>query len=210
MSRPAVEVVRAQLGDVDEVLALWSEGRDEVTRLGRGSVSAEQLRPRLAQALSSGQAEVLLARRDGQPAGFLILREPPLSFLTDSASLVIDQIFVSAAQRRQGVARAMLGYVAGRAEHSACDQILTSVPPWARDDHRFFARLGFAPLSVQRSVPPALLRRRLVGESTRTALDDLLSRRRSLRARARLHAGRHPGIRADLLGPVTGEQPRLA
>jgi GNAT superfamily N-acetyltransferase len=219
MSRLALEVVRAQLGDLDDVLTLWSEGREEVIRLGRGSVTAEQLRPRLAEALRSGQAEVVLARREGQPAGFLILREPPLSFLSDSASLVIDQLFVSAAQRRHGVARALLGYAAARAERSACDQILTSVAPWARDIHRFFARLGFVPLTVHRTVAPAVLRRRLAGESSRTALDDLLSKRRSLRARARLHPARHQGLRADLLGPdrradllgpVTGEQPRLA
>jgi len=219
MSRLAVEVGRAQLSDLDDVLALWSEGREAVIRLGRASVTAEQLRPRLAQALRTGQAEVILARREGQPAGFVILREPPLSFISDSAALCIDQLYVSASQRRHGVARALLGYVAGRAEHSACDQILTSVPPWARDTHRFFARLGFVPVTVHRSVTPSMLRRRLAGESSRGALDDLLSRRRSLRARARLNPARHPGLQAsapapdrrpDRLGPVTGEQPRLA
>ena len=62
---------------------------------------------------------------------------------------------------------------------------ITSVAPWARDMHRFFARLGFSPVTVRRSVSPAVLRRRLTGEQHRGALEDLLSRRRSLRARAR-------------------------
>ncbi len=211
MSRLAVEVSRARLSDLDDVLALWSQGRAEIIRLGRSSVPAEQLAPRLAQALQTGQAEVVLARRDGEPAGFVILREPPISFMTESAALCIEQLYVARSQRRHGVARAMLGYVAARAERNACDQILTSVTPWARETHRFFARLGFAPVTVHRSVTPSLLRRRLTGESARGALDDLISRRRSQRAKASLpgyRAARRAAPLAD--GPVTGEQPRLA
>ena len=54
----------------------------------------------------------------------------------------------------------------------------------ALEVHRFLARLGFTPLVLRRVVNTATLRRRLAGESKRSALEDLLSRRRSLRARA--------------------------
>jgi GNAT superfamily N-acetyltransferase len=213
MSRLGVEVTRARVGDLDDVLALWSEGREEVIRLGRATLSAEQLRPRLAHALETGQADVVLARRDGRPAGFVILREPPLSFMTEIPALCIEQLFVTVSQRRHGVARALLTYVAGRAEDGACEQILTSVTPLARETHRFFARLGFVPVTVHRSVAPALLRRRLAGQGSRGALEDLISRRRSLRARTRMQSpanrpGYHAGPRVD--GPMTGEQPKLA
>jgi len=185
VARALVDVRRATVDDLADVLELWTQGRDENVRLGRPSTSAEQAGPRLAEAISTGQIEILLARRDGRPAGFLILRESSLSYLTDQPTICIDQMYVTAAARRHGVARAMLSQVAGRAERSGAEQIVSSVTPWARDTHRFFARLGFSPVTVRRSVTPATLRRRLSGELHRGGLEDLLSRRRSLRARAR-------------------------
>lgn len=190
MARALVDVRRVTVDELGEVLELWTQGRDEFTRQGRQAASAEQVAPRLADALAAGQIEILLARREGRPAGFLILRETPLTFMVDQPAICIDQLFVAADARRHGVARAMLSLVAGRAERSGADQIVSSVTPWARDTHRFFARLGFAPLTVRRSVSPATLRRRLTGESARGGLEDLLARRRSLRARAR----RQPGL----------------
>lgn len=184
MARAFVDVRRVGADDLDDVIALWNRGRDELSRPGRPPLPVELLRPRLAEALAGGQVEVLLARWDGRPAGFLILRDSPLSFMVEAPVVSIDQLYVAAEARRHGIARAMLGYVAGRAERSGAEQIVTSVTPWARDTHRFFARLGFAPMTVRRSVSPAVLRRRLSGEH-RGALEDLLSRRRSLRARAR-------------------------
>jgi predicted GNAT superfamily acetyltransferase len=184
-----VEVRRAAVADLDDVLALWAEGREEVSRLGRSSNLAEQVGPRLAEAMASGQIEALLARREGRPVGFLILRETPLTFIAERPSICIDHVFVSAQARRHGVARAMLAQVAARAELCGAEQIVSTVTPWARDTHRFFARLGFSPLSVRRSVAPSTLRRRLSGDSQR-GLENLLSRRRSLRARS--------GRRSDL------------
>jgi len=184
VARALVEVRRATVDDLTDLLELWTQGREENVRLGRPSTPAEQVAPGLADAIIAGQIEVLLARRDGRPAGFLILREAPLNFMIDQQAICIDQMFVSADARRQGVARTLLSHVASRAERSGAEQIVTSVTPWARDIHRFFARLGFSPLTVRRSVTPATLRRRLSGELHRGGLEDLLSRRRSLRARA--------------------------
>jgi GNAT superfamily N-acetyltransferase len=183
VARALVEVRRATVEDVAEVLELWTQGREDNIRLGRPSTSAQQAGPRLAEAIAGGQIELLLARRDGRPAGFLILRESPLSFLVDQPAVIIEQLFVTAAARRHGVARAMLSHVASRAERIGAEQIVSTVTPWARDTHRFFARLGFSPLAVWRSVTPATLRRRLSGELHRGGLEDLLSRRRSARAR---------------------------
>jgi len=185
VARAVVEVRRVTVDDLAEVLELWAEGREENARLGRSSTPAEQAAPRLAEVIASGEVEILLARRDGRAAGFLILRESRLNFLVDQPAICIEQMFVTAAARRHGVARAMLSQVAGRAERTGAEQIVSSVTPWARDTHRFFARLGFSPLTVRRSVTPATLRRRLSGELHRGGLEDLLSRRRSLRARAR-------------------------
>jgi GNAT superfamily N-acetyltransferase len=188
--RMLAEVRRAGPDDLDDVLALWSEGRAERAGQGRPVSTAEQLGPRLGAALATAQIEILLARRDGRPVGFIVLHETPPTFVTDQTAICIDHLYVSPAARRHGVARAMLGHVAGRAERTGAEQIVSSVIPWARETHRFFARLGFSPVTVRRSVTPSVLRRRLTGDRQRGGLEDLLSRRRSLRARA----GRRPGF----------------
>lgn len=185
MPRVPVEVRRCTVDDVDEVLALWREARAETDRSNR-PVPVEQLRPRLTAALERGEAEVLLARWDARPAGFVLVRIAPLSMLGETLAVHVEQLFVTPELRRHGIARALLSGVVARAERECADQVVTGVPPWARDTHRFFARLGFTPLVVRRTVATGVLRRRLAGESARAAVDDLLSRRRSLRARARL------------------------
>jgi hypothetical protein len=95
----------------------------------------------------------------------------------------VEHLFVVPPVRRHGVARALLHGVASVAERHGADQVVSNAPPSARETHRFLARLGFTPLVVRRVAPTSLLRRRLAGESRRSALEDLLSRRRSLRAR---------------------------
>ena len=196
LPRLPVEVRRATADDVDEVLALWREARGEGDRSGR-PVSAEQLRPRLSVAMERGEIEVLLARWDSRPAGFVVVRLAPLTLLAESPAVHVEQLFVTPELRRHGIARALLAGVVARAERECAETVVAGVSPWARDTHRFFARLGFTPLVVRRTVATPVLRRRLAGESARGAVDDLLSRRRSLRARARLLRGRDAEAVAD-------------
>ena len=185
MPRVPVEVRRCTVDDVEAVIALWREARADTDRSSR-PVPVEQLRPRLTAALERGEVDVLLARWDSRPAGFVIVRIAPLTLLGETPAVHVEQLFVTPELRRHGIARALLGGVVARAERECADQVVAGVPPWARDTHRFFARLGFTPFVVRRTVATGVLRRRLAGESTRGAVDDLLSRRRSLRARARL------------------------
>jgi GNAT superfamily N-acetyltransferase len=189
LPRVPVEVRRATVDDVDEVLALWREARGEADRSSR-PVTVEQLRPRLTAGMERGEVEVLLARWDARPAGFVVVRLAPLTLLAESPAVHVEQLFVTPELRRHGIARALLAGVVARAERECADTVVAGVSPWARDTHRFFARLGFTPLVVRRTVATPVLRRRLAGESARGAVDDLLSRRRSLRARARLLRGR--------------------
>jgi GNAT superfamily N-acetyltransferase len=183
--RLAAEVRRATVDDLDDVLELWAQARAEQLQAGRQVWPGdEQLRPRLAEALADGSAEVLLAGWEGRPAGFVLLRIAPLSLLADAPAVHLEQLYVVPRLRRHGIARALLGRVVVRADRTGAEQVVCSVLPWARDTHRFFARLGFTPLVVRRGVATSVLRRRLSGESPRKGLDDLLLRRRSLRARA--------------------------
>jgi GNAT superfamily N-acetyltransferase len=185
VSRPPVEVRRACVDDLEDLLLLWAGSREELSRSLRqlGGLPPDQMRPRLREALAAREPTVLLARYEGAPAGYAVLRLAPVLAI-DGEALHLDQLHVLAPLRRHGVGRALLVAATQIAERAGADQMLAGAPPGARDSHRFLARLGFSPLVVRRVVATSALRRRLTGEGQRRGLEDLLSRRRSLKARA--------------------------
>lgn len=184
MPRLTVEVRRAGIDDLDDLLVLWAQAREEVARSGR-SVGApvDQLRPRLQAALEGEELELLIAHWGGRPAGYVAVRAVAPTPLFEGEAMQIEHLFVTRDLRRHGLAHALLSSVAGLAERAGVEQVISSVAPSARESQRFFARLGFAPFVVRRVVTTATLRRRLAGEGRRAGLEDLLYRRRSLRAR---------------------------
>jgi GNAT superfamily N-acetyltransferase len=190
-----VDVRRAHVDDLEDLLLLWGQARDEVSGVTRAlaGTAPEHLRPRLRDALVGDDVHVLVARLEGEAVGYALLRVAPVFAITDGPCLHIEHLFVTPSARRRGVAKALLTAVASVAERSGADQVITSVAPAARDTHRFLARLGFSPLVVRRVASTAVLRRKLAGESRRGTLEDLLSRRRSLRGKASWSAGRASG-----------------
>jgi GNAT superfamily N-acetyltransferase len=182
-----VDVRQARPDDTEDLLVLWVQARAELGGAGRPLLgpAPELIRPRLVDALTRrDDLHILLARWEGRPAGFAIVRIGQLMPVLEGDCVQLEHLFVTAALRRHGVARALLAGVATLAERSGADQILSGAPPSAREMHRFLARLGFTPLVLRRVASTATLRRRLAGESRRSALEDLLSRRRSSRARS--------------------------
>ncbi len=211
MTRQPIDVRRAGVGDVEDLVYLWTLAREDLGPLARsfGGVSPEQARSRLREALLGDDVQIVIARWDGSPAGYALLRFAPPAALLDGLALQIEHLFVVCELRRHGVARALLTVVTGIAEREGADQIVSAAPPGARDSHRFLARLGFSPVVVRRVAATAVLRRKLAGEGHRRGLEDLLSRRRSLRARAgRL---RHPepaaGEPTFVPRPAAGDAP---
>jgi GNAT superfamily N-acetyltransferase len=192
---------RARADDLDDLLELLQAARDDATPGFRTVIAADPqaLRRRLVRLLDrTCDSELLVAWQDHRAVGFLLVSTGPVSPLSDGSAMHIDLLYVVPDQRRHGVGRALISAIAGLAERAGADQVLCNVSPPARDTHRFFARLGFAPLMVRRAVPLSTLRRRLAGgESRRGGLDELLSRRRSLRARSLW-----PGSRADRSEPA--------
>jgi GNAT superfamily N-acetyltransferase len=189
--RPSLDVRRAGPEDVEDLLGLWLEARREVVPLGRSMLvgSPETARPLLVQALQAREVEILLAHLDRRPAGFVIIRTGRLTPMCESSVLEIDHLFVTRELRRHGVGRALLAGVAAEAERRGAEQVVSNAAPMARDTQRFFARLGFSPLVTLRAAPTGTLVRRLAGTSrTGAALEDLISRRRRLRARGAIAA----------------------
>jgi GNAT superfamily N-acetyltransferase len=183
VSRPQVSVQPVTPELQPEFTRLWVAARVE----GGSTPDAAQRAAsegRIADALSRDDVMAYLALTGGTVAGFMVLTTSPLSGLIDAPSVSVDQLYVVPESRRSGVAHALLSRAAGFAESLGCEQVATCVPAQAREANRFFARLGFSSYVVRRVTPTSALRRRLAGVERRAGLDQVLSRRRSLRARA--------------------------
>lgn len=191
MSRPVVSVKRVAAELEPSFTDLWVTSRVE------HGVSPEVA----ARAASDGRLRAALDRKDvraflalgdgGDPVGFVVATHSPFSGLTEAPSVAIDQIYVMPRARRHGVARHLLAAVTAYAEKLGCEQIGCNVPSQHREANRFFARLGFSSQIVRRVTSTGALRRRIGVDEPRLSLEQILNRRRSLRARA--GAGRMAG-----------------
>ena len=139
---------------------------------------------RVAAELAREDVRALLAVMDDRPVGYVVLSRRPMSFLIDSPCVSIEQIFVAREARRSGAARALVSAAVTYADRVGAEQIASSVPAQGREANRFFARLGFSSYVVRRVTTTSALRRRLATGEPHPALDQLLQRRRSLRAQA--------------------------
>lgn len=172
---------------------------------------------RVAVALARDGVRAYLAVMDEQPVGYIVLTRRPLSFLTDLQCVSIEQIFVAREARRSGAARALVIAAATYADRLGAEQIASSVPAQGREANRFFARLGFSSYVVRRVTTTSALHRKLsTGEEPVPAIDQLLQRRRSLRAQATRSAtldqllARRRSLRALATRSFTSEPARLS
>lgn len=182
VSRPQITVRRVTPELEGYFTTLCTLAHLEVTGV---SASRAESETRVAVALASGDVRAFLAVVDERPIGYIVLTSRPLSFLTDSTCVSIEQIFVVPEARRSGAARALVSAAAMYADRLGAEQVASSVPSHVREANRFFARLGFSSYVLRRVTTTAALHRRLAtGEEPHPALDQLLQRRRSMRAHA--------------------------
>jgi len=181
---PQAQVRRVDERSVDAVCQMWTQQRDEraqsevgLRRVGIDQVRAALLRP---------ETIAFAAFVDGTAVGYAVLSDCSLDPFSESACVSIEQLYVVKDARRQGVARALLTTVAAFADRHGAEQVACTVPSAIRDSNRFFARLGFGPVTVRRVTLTSALQRRLVGDApeSRFALDQVLARRRVARLRA--------------------------
>jgi len=206
--RSPVSTRLATLDDIPVLVALWHELRQLGGRAERAMnpVATPDIAGRLREAIASESCHVVLASADGESAGMAIYRPIRPDPLSDSRVLQMTHVIVSPGKRRRGVGRALLAAGADIADSLMVEHVGVGVYPSLRDASRFYARLGFAPMLVQRVAPIGVLRRRLGGtESTVARVEDLV-RRRS-RVRRPLPAPRTARRTPDAVAP-TGTDPR--
>ena len=186
VSRPQFTVRRVTPELEPEFTVLWTSACVEARAASAARAASDE---RVAVALARDDVRAYMAVAEGEPVGYIVLTRSPMSFLSESQCVSIDQIFVVPEARRGGAARALLNAAATYADRLGADQIACSVLVPDREANRFFARLGFSSDVVRRVTTTTALRRKIAtGDESHPALDRLLQRRRSLRAHAKRSA----------------------
>lgn len=168
MAWNGVHVRRADEHDLETVLELTGELREELLHTRNRSTTRTPAE-RYAEVLADETCEIALAvaregAREGAAEvviGMAVLSVARTNALLELPSLHVTHVVVSAAHRRRGAGRALVARAVAFAEEQGLEQIVVSVPPTSREAARFFARLGLTPISVRRTAPVALVRRRL-------------------------------------------------
>jgi GNAT superfamily N-acetyltransferase len=183
VTRPTVTVRDAGPDDLPALMTMWRELRDLGGRLERSMPQATEdgVLDRLRTVGDDPASRALVADLDGQPAGMAVLTCTAYAPLFDQSAVHVHYLHVRDGFRRRGVGRALLGAAVSMADEVGAEHVITSVLPQLRETQRFYARLGFGPIVVRRSVPVSMLRRRLAGDLRGSVSENVLARRRSLR-----------------------------
>lgn len=183
MPRTPVVTRLATIADVSVLVSLWNELRNVGARAERAvnPVATPDVEAAFAAAMSDADKHVILACVDGQPAGMAVCRTVEPDPLSDSRVLQMSHVVVTRQHRRRGVGHALLAAAVEIADAEQLEHIGVEIYPSVRDASRFYARLGFAPVTVRRVAPLAVLRRRLASDGPVTRTDEMLRRRTRVR-----------------------------
>jgi len=81
--------------------------------------------------------------------------------LLDVPVVRVSHLVVDRSQRRRGAGRSLVAAAGSYADEVGVEHVSVGVTTTDRDTNRFLARLGFAPVAVQRIAPLSALRRHL-------------------------------------------------
>lgn len=170
-SRVVSRVARAE--DLPAVLALVRQHRAESHAEGvlsgqtPGTTGAAGFRRLLADPHHRVVLAVLPGSNvDGngtaeRPVGLLILGVDPLSAVLGVPQVTVDNLVVHPDHRRRGAGAVLLAAAAGYAEEIGAAHVVAACGGYDAERQRFFARMGFAPLTTRRIVPRETLARSL-------------------------------------------------
>jgi len=105
-------------------------------------------------------AECIIARYNGQPAGFALFFHNYSTFLAQPG-IYLEDLFVIPALRGHGIGKALLTNLAGIAHDRGCGRLEWSVLDWNTPAQEFYKKLGAEPMdewTVNRMTADAIAR----------------------------------------------------
>ena len=171
-SRSRVVTRTARATDLPAVLALVRQHRAEAHA---EDVLSGHIRPLAAASgfrrlLEDDGHRVVLAVLPGTPdgsgpgevaVGLAVLGLDPLSLVLGNPQVTVDTFVVHREHRRCGTGVLLLAAAAAYAEENSASHVVAAVGGHEAERQRFFARMGFAPLTTRRIVPVETLTRSL-------------------------------------------------
>jgi GNAT superfamily N-acetyltransferase len=140
MTRPAaLDISPAKSADVALILALINE-LAEYEKLRHESIATEAS---IHNALfgSNPHAEAVIARFDGEPAGFALFFHNFSTFL-GKPGLYLEDLFVRPEYRGRAIGKSLLSHLAALALQRGCGRFQWQVLDWNRPSRDFYESLG--------------------------------------------------------------------
>lgn len=187
MRRATVSAREATVNDIPELLELFDQlraagPRRSVSIPSDPASTREAAGGRFATVIADPEQRLLVAEDADGLAGMVLCSIGMSSTLAVSPAVVLSHLTVAANSRRAGVGRVLVAAATLWAADNNVDHVRVAVYASSREANRFFARLGFAPVSVNRVAPVAGLRRILGAEVPAAEADSSDgARRRRLR-----------------------------
>jgi ribosomal protein S18 acetylase RimI-like enzyme len=173
-SRSRIVTRTARADDLTAVLALVRQHRADAhaedvltghTRLNAAASGFRRLLEdpghRVVLAVLPGSAARLATDPGEVAVGLAVLGLDPLSLVLGNPQVTIDTFVVHREHRRCGTGVLLLAAAAAFAQESGADHVVASVGGHEAERQRFFARMGFAPLTTRRIVTVDSLTRAL-------------------------------------------------
>ncbi len=196
MRRATVSAREAVVADIPGLLDLFDQlraagPRRSVSMPSDPSLMREAAAERFAAVISDPHQRLLVAEDGDGLAGMVLCSIGTSSTLATAPAVVLSHLTVAANSRRGGVGRVLVAAATQWAEECDVDHVRVAVYASSREANRFFARLGFAPVSVNRVAPVAGLRR-ILGAEVPAAEADSGDGARRRRLRLGITGGRTP------------------
>jgi ribosomal protein S18 acetylase RimI-like enzyme len=173
-SRSRVVTRTARIADLPAVLALVRQHRADAhaedvltghTRLNAAASGFRRLLEdrghRVVLAVLPGPNAPTIGAAGEVAVGLAVLGVDPLSLVLGNPQVTVDTFVVHPEHRRRGAGVLLLAAAAAYAEESGAAYVVASVGGHEAERQRFFARMGFAPLTTRRIVGVASLSRSL-------------------------------------------------